>query len=159
MQAQTRGRSLELKVPPLVVVMIAALLIWVGAVYLPEFSFRFRFQSVLGWVIGVLGFIGCFLGFLEFRRSKTTLNPTKPGTSSSLVQTGIYRHTRNPMYLGFLLMLVAWAIVMGNVISFLVLPGFVIYLNRFQIQPEERALTSIFGDEFTAYRSGVRRWI
>ena len=159
MQAPTGARSLELKVPPAVLVMIAALLMWVGAVYLPEFSFRFPFQSVLGWVIGLLGFVGCFLGFLEFRRSKTTLNPTKPGTSSSLVQSGIYRHTRNPMYLGFLLMLVAWAIVVGNGISFLVLPAFVIYLNRFQIQPEERALTSIFGDEFTAYRAAVRRWI
>ena len=114
---------------------------------------------IVGWMMGLLGLLGSTLGFIEFRRARTTLNPTRPGTSSSLVKTGIYRRTRNPMYLGFLLMLVGWAISMGNVASFLALPVFVIYLNRFQIEPEERALTSIFGDEFTAYCSDVRRWI
>ena len=159
MQTQPEARSLELKVPPVALVIFAAVLIWLGAVYFPKFSFHFPFQSILGWMIGILGLIVSTLGFVEFRRAKTTLNPTKPGRSSSLVKTGIYRHTRNPMYLGFLAMLVAWAMGMGNVVSFLVLPAFVIYLNRFQIEPEERALISIFGDEFRAYSSDVRRWI
>lgn len=69
MHTQTGASSLELKVPPAVLVMIAALFICAGTEYLPEFSFRFPCQSILGWVIGLLGFIGCFLGFLEFRRS------------------------------------------------------------------------------------------
>ena len=159
MQTQPEARSLELKVPPVALVIFAAVLIWLGGVYFPKFSFHFPFQSILGWMIGILGFIVSTLGFVEFRRAKTTLNPTKPGTSSSLVKAGIYRHTRNPMYLGFLLMLAAWAMGMGNVVSFLVLPAFVLYLNRFQIEPEERALISIFGDEFRAYSSDVRRWI
>jgi protein-S-isoprenylcysteine O-methyltransferase Ste14 len=159
MNTQLGTRSLELKVPPVALVIFAAVLMWLGAVYFPKFSFHFPFQSILGWMIGVLGLIGSTLGFVEFRRAKTTLNPIKPGTSSSLVKAGIYRFTRNPMYLGFLLMLAAWATVMGNVVSFFVLPAFVFYLNRFQIEPEERALTSIFGDEFRAYRSDVRRWI
>lgn len=159
MPTQSRAHSLELKVPPLALVMIAVLLIRLGAVYFPELSFRFPFQIIVGWMIGLLGLIGCTLGFIEFRRAKTTLNPTKPGASSSLVKTGIYRYTRNPMYLGFLLMLAAGATLMGNVISFLALPAFVFYMNHFQIQPEERALTSIFGDEFRAYCAAVRRWI
>ena len=159
MSTQSRAHSLELKIPPVVLVMITALLIWLGAAYLPDFSFRFPFQSIFGWVVGLLGFIGCTLGFIEFRRARTTLNPTRPETSSSFVKTGIYQHTRNPMYLGFLLMLAAGATLVGNVVSLLALPAFVIYLNRFQIQPEERALASIFGNEFRSYCFNVRRWI
>ena len=110
-------------------------------------------------MIGLLGVIACALGILEFKRAKTTVNPTKPESSSSLVRSGIYRHTRNPMYLGFLLILVGWATLTANILAFLVLPVFVLYMNRFQIKPEERALTLIFGDEFKAYCSTVRRWI
>lgn len=107
----------------------------------------------------LLGLVACTLGWIEFRRAKTTVNPTKPESSSTLVKTGIYRGTRNPMYLGFLLMLAGWAIFIGNVLSLLGLPAFAFYMNQFQIKPEERALASIFGDEFRAYRSNVRRWI
>ena len=110
-------------------------------------------------MIGLSGVVTCTLGILEFKRAKTTVNPTKPGLSSSLVRSGIYRHTRNPMYLGFLLILVGWATWTANLLAFVVLPVFVLYMNRFQIKPEERALTSIFGDEFKAYCSETRRWI
>src|SRR5688500_14535918 len=110
----SRAHPLELKVPPVALVMFAAVLMWVGAFCFARFSFRFPFQTVLGWMIGALGLIGSALGSIGFRRAKTTLNPTKPGASSSLVKRGIYRHTRNPMYLGFLVMLTAWATVMGN---------------------------------------------
>ena len=159
MATQPRTHALELKVPPLALVVLAALLMWLGAVYFPELTFRFPFQILVVWLISFLGFLACTLGFVEFRRARTTLNPTKPGTSSSLVKTGIYRYSRNPMYLGFLLILTGWATGMGNVISFLALPVFVIYLNRFQIEPEERALGEIFADEFRAYCAEVRRWI
>ena len=151
--------GLELKIPPVALIIVAALLMWLSAQYFPGLNFRFPFQSIVGWMIGLMGMIASSLGFVEFRRAKTTLNPTKPESSSSLVRTGIYRHTRNPMYLGFLLMLVGWAILMGNAVSFLGLPLFVLYMNAFQITPEERALTTIFGEEFRAYRSDVRRWI
>ena len=159
MHTESGAHSLELKVPPVVVVIIAAFLMRLGAVYVPGLNFRFPFRSVVGWVVALMGIIGCALGFVEFRRAKTTVNPTKPESSSSLLKTGIYRRTRNPMYLGFLLMLAGWAVLMGNALSFLALPVFVFYMNRFQIKPEERALRSIFGDEFAAYRSDVRRWI
>ena len=132
---------------------------WLGVVYFPTLNFRFPFQSVVAWVIGLFGALACALGVIEFRRAKTTVDPTKPDTASSLVRTGIYRRTRNPMYLGFLLILVGWATAMANVLSFLVLPGFVIYMNRFQIKPEERALALIFGEDFKAYCVGARRWI
>src|SRR5687768_16540138 len=126
---------------------------WLGAAYFPTLNFHFPFQSVVAGVIGLLGALACALGVIEFRRAKTTVNPIKPNSASSLVRTGIYRRTRNPMYLGFLLILVGWATAMANVVAFVVLPGFFIYINRFQIKPEERTLTLIFGEDFKACRA------
>lgn len=94
-----------------------------------------------------------------FRRAKTTVNPLKPQSSSSLVTWGIYAITRNPMYLGGLVILTGCAVFLSNALAFLLLPAYILYINRFQIAPEERALTSLFGQEFAAYRSRVRRWL
>jgi protein-S-isoprenylcysteine O-methyltransferase Ste14 len=132
---------------------------WLGAVYFPTLNFRYPFQSVVAWVIGLSGALACALGVIEFRRAKTTVDPTKPDSASSLVRTGLYRRTRNPMYVGFLLILTGWAVTLANLTSFLILPAFVVYVNRFQIKPEERALASIFGDDFKAYCAEARRWI
>jgi protein-S-isoprenylcysteine O-methyltransferase Ste14 len=151
--------TLELKIPPLALVILAGLFMWLGALYLPTLNFRFPFQPVLAWLLGLSGALICVLGVVEFRRAKTTVDPINPGAASSLVRTGIYRRTRNPMYVGFLLILAAWAIATGNFGSFLVLPAFVFYLNRFQIKPEERALTSVFGDDFKSYCAEAPRWI
>jgi len=157
MHSEPGAHVLELKIPPVAIVIFVAFLMWVGAVYVPGFDFQF--PPIAVWVFGLLGVITCSLGVLEFKRAKTTVNPTRPQLSSSLVTSGIYKHTRNPMYLGFLLILVAWAAATANILSFLFLPAFVLYMNRFQIKPEERALVGIFGDEFTTYCSQVRRWI
>ena len=92
-------------------------------------------------------------------RAGTTVNPIKPETAGSLVVSGIYRRTRNPMYLGFLLGLAGWAVFLSNALAFIFLPVFVLYLNRFQIRREERALASVFGKDFAAYQSKVRRWL
>jgi protein-S-isoprenylcysteine O-methyltransferase Ste14 len=151
--------TLELKIPPLGLVIVAALLMWLGVVCFPTLNFRFPCQSVVAWVIGLSGALACALGVIEFRRAKTTVDPTKPDSASSLVRTGIYRRTRNPMYVGFLLILTGWAAAIANFTSLLILPAFVVYMNRFQIKPEERALASIFGDDFKAYCAEARRWI
>jgi protein-S-isoprenylcysteine O-methyltransferase Ste14 len=152
-------QTLELKIPPVALVLIAALLMWLGALYFPSLSFRFPLSSAAAWVIGLSGALASGLGVMEFNRAKTTVNPTKPESASSLVRTGIYARTRNPMYVGFLLILTAWAAAFANVASFLILPAFVVYMNRFQIKPEERALASMFGDDFKAYCSEAPRWI
>ena len=94
-----------------------------------------------------------------FHRAKTTVNPLKPEASSALVTGGIYRWTRNPMYLAMLLLLVAWACIVANWAALAMLPLFVAYLNRFQIGPEERALQARFGGEFEQYKRTVRRWL
>ena len=159
MHTEPGAHVLELKIPPVAVVVFVAFLMWLGAVYVPALHVQIRFQSIAVAVLGLLGVISCSLGIFEFRRAKTTVNPTKPESSSSLVTSGIYKHTRNPMYLGFLLILMAWATATANILSFMFLPGFVLYMNRFQIKPEERALVRIFGNEFAKYSSHVRRWI
>jgi protein-S-isoprenylcysteine O-methyltransferase Ste14 len=82
----------------------------------------------------------------------------KPDAASSLVVSGIYRYTRNPMYAGFLLILLGWAAFLSNILALIVLPAFVLYMNRFQILPEERVLTTLFADEYTEYLARVRRW-
>jgi len=159
MRFRSELHRLELKVPPLGIVVIAAVLMWLGAAYFRAFQFRFSFQPVIASVIGLSGALTCGLGVVQFRRARTTVNPIKPESASSLVRTGIYRSTRNPMYLGFLLILIGWGIATANILGLLVLPAFVVYMNRFQIKPEERALTAIFGDDFKAFCSSVRRWI
>lgn len=93
---------------------------------------------------------------LEFRRARTTIVPRE--TPSALVTGGIYRFSRNPMYLGLLLGLAGWAAHLGNLSCFVLLPVFVCYITRFQIMPEELALASKFGRDFDTYCRSVRRW-
>ena len=150
---------LELKIPPVALVIFFAIVMWLGRAFAPGFNVQFPFRSIIAWLFGLLGVIIAASGVREFKRAKTTVNPTKPKSASSLVRTGIYSRTRNRMYLGFLLILVGWAIAMANLVAFVVLPGFVIYMNRFQINPEERALTLIFGEDFKAYCVEAGRWI
>ena len=95
---------------------------------------------------------------VTFRRAKATVNPTKPH-ASSLVTWGVYAISRNPMYLGGFVMLLGWAVFVSNALVFLFLPVYVLYINHFQIEPEERILTSLFGETYGAYRVRARRWL
>lgn len=98
-------------------------------------------------------------GVISFRRARTTVNPLKPETATALVTSGVYRYTRNPMYLGMLAILVAWAAFLASPAALLGPLGFWTYIQRFQIRPEEKMLTSLFGRAFTDYTSRVRRWL
>ncbi|MGA6826946.1 methyltransferase family protein [Nitrospira sp. NS4] len=151
--------TLELKIPPVAVALITAACMWLAARAVPDFDVPFHGHLVVSGVVALSGgFIG-LLGVVAFSRAGTTVNPMKPRSSSSLVVTGIYSVTRNPMYLGLLLVLLAWAIYLANALTVLFLPGFVWYMGRYQIEPEEKALASLFGPEFAAYAARVRRWI
>lgn len=153
------GSSLELRVPPLAVALIAALLMWLLARWTPRLDWVTHWR--LGAALSLLaaGVLVAVAGVLEFHRARTTVNPTKPEATSSMVRSGIYRHTRNPMYLGMLFALAAWAVWLASLAAFAVLPAFVLYLNRWQIEPEERVLAGLFAGEFAAYRRCVRRWL
>lgn len=157
--AKLTMRSLELKVPPLVLVILTALLMRLAATALPKANFDFPFRLSIASAVSIAGFLICVLGALQFKRARTTLNPIKPQSASSLLTSGIFRHTRNPIYLGFLLILVALALSIANAAALAALPAFVLYMNRFQIEPEERALSRLFGDDFKAYCLEARRWI
>jgi len=138
---------------------VTAILMWLASRGSPTLAFVLPTGNLLAVGLAVIGLIVAISGVVTFRRARTTLNPTKPEDSSSLVSWGIYKITRNPMYLGLLLQLTAWAIFLSNWIAVLFLPVFVVYINRFQIVPEEQALTSLFAREFVAYQSRVRRWL
>lgn len=150
---------LELKIPPVVVVILTAVLMWLMARAMPGYGFVIPGDWLLAQIVAAAGVVVAAWGVAAFRRAGTTVNPMKPESSSRLVVTGIYAMTRNPMYLGALLVLLAWAISLAHPAAFLFLPLFVLYMNRFQIKPEERTLASRFGQTFTAYASRVRRWI
>ncbi len=152
-------QGLELKVPPLALGLILAALMWLVSRAMPAFGFMFPASRFFSVTVAVAGVVIIGLGIASFRRAGTTVNPMKPDSASSLVVSGLYRLTRNPMYLGFLVVLLGWAIFLSNALAFLFLPAFILYMNRFQIEPEEKALTSLFGEQFVAYRSRVRRWL
>ena len=152
-------RALELKIPPGVVVLLIAALMWLASRTVPDLSFALPARTVVALCLVGLGVTVSGLGVVSFRRADTTVNPLKPGAARALVVSGLYRVTRNPMYLGFLIGLTGWAVSLANALAFLFLPAFVLYLNRFQICPEERALAARFGDEFAAYQAKVRRWL
>ena len=150
---------LNLKVPPLALVLLVGAAMWIVTWAVPAFGFMFPARDLFAKAAVAVGAIIAGLGIVSFRRAKTTVNPMKPNSSSALVVWGIYRLSRNPMYLGFWLILIGWAIYLSNLLAFLLLPFFIWYMNRFQIEPEEQALTSLFGQAFLSYRSRVRRWI
>jgi protein-S-isoprenylcysteine O-methyltransferase Ste14 len=136
-----------------------AALMLAAAWLLPALSFDLPFASAAAVAAGSAGVAIALAGVLQFRRARTTVNPLQPSAASALVIGGVYRRTRNPMYLGMALVLVGWAIYLSSLAALAVLPVFVAYLNRFQIGPEERALQARFGDDFARYREAVRRWL
>lgn len=151
--------NLETKIPPPIVALGVGTLMWLASFIVPpiDMPYSLRLGIMLFFVLSGLS-LG-LAGILAFKHAQTTLNPTQPATTSALVRTGIFRYTRNPMYLGLLLVLLGWAAFLSNVAAFAIAPVFVLYINRCQILPEERVLTSKFGADFAAYKNRVRRWL
>jgi len=148
---------LELKIPPLLVAFIFSFLIWV-------MPFQVKIDNTMAlYIVSIIlfsiGSIVSILGVWEFRKQKTTVNPMSPQESNSLVIKGIYIFTRNPMYLGFLLWLLSFGVFLRSPISLIAIILFVIYINIFQIIPEENILEEKFGKEYLKYKENVRRWL
>lgn len=151
--------SLELRIPPVALVVITGVAMWLLASAVPGLGFPLPASSWLAILFTASGAAIAILGVIEFNRAGTTVDPMHPQSSSELVTGGIYRLSRNPMYLGFLLTLVGWACYLSHLLAFALLPGFVLYMNRFQIAPEERQMRELFGTGFESYATGTRRWI
>lgn len=159
MSPQDTMRSLENLVPPPVVAVCVAAAMWGLARWWPILRFELPWPLLSGFVVATAGGLVSSAGAREFKHARTTVNPLHPERATALVTTGIYRFTRNPMYIGIALVLVGWFVFVGSVSALAGLPIFAWYITRFQIVPEERALAGKFGAEYTDYRKSVRRWL
>ncbi|MEN9538661.1 MAG: hypothetical protein RLZZ126_896 [Pseudomonadota bacterium] len=150
---------LDHKIPPPLVALLVAAGMWFVARVPPEMPVAAWARWSLGAAFLLVGLSFDLRGLLEFRSARTTVNPLRPQRASHLVTGGVYQTTRNPMYVGMALILTAWAVFLAAPVSLLGPAVFVGYITRFQIQPEERALQQLFGDEFRVYCDKVPRWL
>jgi protein-S-isoprenylcysteine O-methyltransferase Ste14 len=152
-------RRLETKVPPPLVALVIVAGMWLLAWVTPVVPLAVFARVPIACVLAAGGLAFGLAGSLAFRRAGTTVNPLKPERASQLVDSGVYRITRNPMYLGLLLALIGLAVYLAAPLA---LPGPVVfagYIHRFQIKPEERALEAKFGSVYVDYKQRVRRWL
>jgi protein-S-isoprenylcysteine O-methyltransferase Ste14 len=151
--------QLNNKIPPPIIALCIAVLIWLVA--RSSFALPLTLPGIraAGIALIVVGVSIDLISVLAFFRARTTVNPLNPNASSYIVRLGLYRVSRNPMYLGMLISLSGWALWVNSITAFLLLPLFVFYITRFQIVPEERILLEKFGEDFAQYMREVRRWL
>lgn len=150
---------LDNRVPPPVAGLLLAVLMWWLAPHGPLLGWPPGLRSALALLLVGVGGSFDMAGIWAFRRQRTTVNPLRPANASALVTGGVYRITRNPMYVGMACFLLAWAVWLGALVALAGPLVFVAFITRFQIRPEERVLTALFGDAFTDYTQRVRRWL
>jgi protein-S-isoprenylcysteine O-methyltransferase Ste14 len=150
--------SLELKIPPPLVALLMAVAMWSVDRLAPSSSAP-PFRIAVALVLALVAVSFSVSGVLAFGKAKTTKNPMKPQEASSLVVAGVYRITRNPMYLGLFFLLLAWAAFLWSPWLLFGPLAFAAYISRFQIIPEERVLATLFGDQYSRYKTQVRRWL
>jgi len=152
-------KFLENKIPPPLVAVIAAAGMWWLSMFTSTLVLADTIRYSLVFCFVSVGIFFALSGAISFRLAKTTVNPLKPDTASALVTSGIYQFTRNPMYVGFVAFLFAWTSYLGSVWGIGLIVIYIAYIQRFQIMPEERALTKIFKEEYEQYRMKVRPWL
>lgn len=153
-------KSLELKVPPVAqVIVTAAAMAGVSTKVAPALKFSLKGSAALAMGLGAIGLGSAILGVTQFKKAQTTPNPQALEEVSSLVTSGVYQYSRNPMYVGLVLVLFSWALYLSHFLAFVLLPLFILYMTRFQIQPEERMLAQKFGKAYQTYKAKVRRWV
>lgn len=150
---------LEHKVPPPIVMALIGAAMWAAARIAPALEIEESLRLAIAGTIALLGLVVTALGVVAFRQAKTTINPVNLEAASSLVTGGVYRYTRNPMYVGFTIALVGWAVYLAVPWVLLGPIAFLLFMTRFQIIPEESVMSSKFGQEYTEYREQVRRWL
>jgi protein-S-isoprenylcysteine O-methyltransferase Ste14 len=152
-------KALEHKVPPPLIALLSAAMMWAIARAAPAIQIDSTVRFALVAILATIGGIFAFSGFSAFARAKTTVNPIDIEAASALVTTGIFRYTRNPMYLALTMLLLAFAAYLAVPWALLGPLAFVLYITRFQIIPEERVLLAKFGAAYTDYQGQVRRWL
>lgn len=145
------------KIPPPIVALICGLSIYFSRPAFPTIQGSWSGPAAL--VLLTLGTGFLVSAVLSFKRQRTTVNPLQPEKASSLVITGLFKYSRNPMYLGMLLLLLAVTADFNVIGGLLITLGFLVFMTKFQIIPEERALESKFGEKFAQYKGQTRRWL
>ena len=151
--------TLELKIPPVVQFFAVAIAMWLLAKYSPSLEVQIPGRKALIVLLACFAGIVAISAVVVFRSFGTTVDPRSPDRATHLVVSGVFRYSRNPMYLGLLCLLIAWAVYLSNVLAFVGVPLFVGTMNRLQIHLEEQALQRQFGEKYRDYRKRVRRWI
>jgi len=139
--------------------LVAAVVMWTLSRWLPVVHWIQRPWNRVGVFPAAIGFVIVVAAFARFHQARTTVNPRDPGKATQLVTDGVFRLSRNPMYLGLVLLLIGWALWLDSASPWLIPPLFMIVITRVQIIPEEQALEVLFGAEYVAYRRSVGRWI
>lgn len=150
---------MKLLIPPPILGIIAGALMWATAHAFPQFRFDMPLFGKLGALFIAAGILIEVISVFAFLKARTTVTPLKPEKASALVVSGLYRISRNPMYLGLLILLIGWALRIANPVTFVFVPVFAVYMTVFQIKPEEAALEEKFGVAYRDYQSNVRRWL
>jgi protein-S-isoprenylcysteine O-methyltransferase Ste14 len=144
--------------PPIVTVLIGAAM-WLVTFFEPALPLSRPLRVIVASLLLAIGIFVLASGVLAFRRSRTTIDPVQIHRASALVAHGIFRFTRNPMYVGSTMLLTSWAVFLSVPFTLLGPVAFVLFTTRFQIIPEERAMRAKFGEAYSRYQSSVRRWI
>ena len=145
------------KIPPPIITLICGLGIYFSRPLFPKYNFIS--VNIIAASFLLLGIIMLITAVLSFKRQSTTVSPLQPEKVSYLVVSGIFKYSRNPMYLGMLLILISMTIKFNFVGGILIIFAFITFITKFQIIPEETALEKLFGKEFTLYKKKTKRWI
>ncbi len=147
------------KIPPPVILLLARIAAWFIAHSEYGYPVEIPFALIIAILLAASGLLIAARAIRQFGKAETTVNPLQPKEASSLVDDGIFARTRNPMYLGLLLVLLGWCLWLQSAGNVLVLLAFVLYITELQIKPEEAALRKVFGQAYIDYCARVRRWI
>ncbi|UHQ18549.1 isoprenylcysteine carboxylmethyltransferase family protein [Lysobacter sp. KIS68-7] len=151
----TRGAP----IPPPIAMVLAGVVAWLLSLLAPGLALHVPLHRTLAVLITLAGIALAIVAKRTFDRAGTTVNPLRPDQATQLVTTGVFRHSRNPMYVGQCLSLAGWCMWLDNALAWVAVPMLVAYLTVLQIKAEERVLSAKFGEAYAVYRSRVRRWI
>jgi protein-S-isoprenylcysteine O-methyltransferase Ste14 len=147
------------KIPPPIILLLSGAIMWFVAHSPYGYAVAVPFALPVAFILVVAGGFAAVTAIRQFGKAETTVNPLHPDAATALVDSGIFNKSRNPMYLGLLLVLSGWAVWLQSLGNVLVLAGFVLYITKMQIEPEEQALQKIFGKAYAEYCDRVGRWI
>ena len=150
---------MKLLIPPPVYALIIGVLMWFLNRYFPIVHFIDSPWNKIGVAMIVVSAVSDFWSIFLFLKKHTTANPMKPENTTGIITKGLYKITRNPMYVGLLIILTGYAIWLGSLTPFFVLPLFYLLITEMQIKPEEEILERKFGQDYLNYKNSVRRWL